>query len=90
MKLLALLLVLGLGGCGGGGGAPSMCNENMPSCNPPDQPTPPDTTTPPVDVSKATCALMDTLTMAKDYLNRGATQLDADSDGKPCEEKFAQ
>ncbi len=43
-----------------------------------------------VDVSHANCPQMASLAQAVTYLNNGATQLDADGDGKPCEEKFKQ
>lgn len=43
-----------------------------------------------MSVLTAVCADMTTLDMALLYLRLGATQLDADSDGKPCEDEFAQ
>jgi len=76
--------------CGGGDdeGAPSLCNPMMPSCQPPTTTAP--TTPGTADVSKVTCSQMTSLAQAQTYLNSGATQLDADHDGKPCESEFHQ
>ncbi len=90
MKPVAILAVLFfLSGCGGGDGAPTM-PVLRPPVTPEPQPPPTDPPAPTIDVTKATCSDMRTLADALSYLYRGATQLDADNDGKPCEEKFSQ
>lgn len=83
----ALFLLVG---CGGGGGNPGACYASAQTCavlGQNESPVAPAGVNPAL-VSSVSCADMDTLAEALAYLAAGARQLDADSDGKPCEEKF--
>jgi len=98
-----MVAVFGLISCGGGGGDPGQCTGSPEWCAQtggtgsgpslaPAVPALPPVSAPVgvVSVLTAVCADMTSLDMALLYLRLGAAQLDADSDGKPCENEFPQ
>lgn len=85
--IYVLCLVASLTACGGGGGNTGTCNGSAEVCGN----TVATATAPVVDASRVksvACKDMASLGQALAYLAAGATQLDADSDGKPCEDEF--
>jgi hypothetical protein len=83
----ASVLVASLTACGGGGGNTGTCNGSAQVCGTAAAAAP----APVVDaarVKSVACKDMASLAQALAYLAAGATQLDADNDGKPCEDEF--
>lgn len=101
MRLFLISTSMALIACGGGGGRPGECRASAEVCGTAgtagaaastgSTSSPANTPTPLVDQSRValvTCADMTSLSQALAYLAAGATQLDADHDGKPCEDNF--
>jgi hypothetical protein len=88
--IYVLTLAASLTACGGGGGNPGTCSGSALVCGG-GSGVQAVSAAPLVDASRIStviCADMASLAQALAYLAAGATQLDADSDGKPCEDNF--
>lgn len=89
-QIYVFCLAASLTACGGGGSNAGACMGSNAVCGR-DAATVVSVTTPLVDaarVNTVACRDMATLAQALAYLAAGANQLDADNDGKPCEDEF--